>query len=157
MRLALYQPDIPQNAAAVIRLAACLGVAVDIIEPCGFVLGDKRMKRVGMDYLARAEIVRHASWQRFQAARADAADGGRLILLSTSGTVEYTRFGFAAGDTLMLGRESAGVPEEVRAAADMSVRVPMADGARSLNVALAAAIVLGEALRQTDLLPGGGG
>jgi tRNA (cytidine/uridine-2'-O-)-methyltransferase len=157
MRLALYQPDIPQNTAAIIRLAVCLGVAVDIIEPCGFVLDDKRMKRVGMDYLGRAALVRHASWERFCAAQ-DASDAaGRLILLSTSGAVEYTRFAFAGRDTLLLGRESAGVPDEVRAAAEASVRVPMAGGARSLNVALAAAIVLGEALRQTKLLPGGGG
>jgi tRNA (cytidine/uridine-2'-O-)-methyltransferase len=149
MRLALYQPDIPQNAGAMLRLGACLGVAIDIIEPCGFVLDDRRLKRVAMDYQALAEIARHESWQAYLASR----DSGRLVLLSTKAALPYHRFAFAASDTLLLGRESAGVPPEVVARADASLRIPLAPGARSLNVALAAALVLGEALRQTGLLP----
>ncbi|HTC18754.1 MAG TPA: tRNA (cytidine(34)-2'-O)-methyltransferase [Stellaceae bacterium] len=149
MRLALYQPDIPQNAGAILRLAACLGVAVDIIEPCGFVLDDRRLKRAAMDYLAHAEIRRHASWDAYiQAPRA-----GRLVLLSTKARLPYHRFAFAADDSLLLGRESAGVPPEVAALADERVLIPMRPGLRSFNVALAAALCLGEALRQTGLLP----
>jgi tRNA (cytidine/uridine-2'-O-)-methyltransferase len=149
MRLALYQPDIPQNAGAILRLAACLGVAVDIIEPCGFVLDDRRLKRAAMDYLAHAEIRRHVSWDAYiQAPRA-----GRLVLLSTKARLPYHRFAFAADDSLLLGRESAGVPPEVAALADERVLIPMRPGLRSFNVALAAALCLGEALRQTGLLP----
>jgi len=149
MRLALYQPDIPQNTAAILRLAACMAVGVDIIEPCGFVLDDRRMRRVGMDYLDRVAFSRHPSWDKFRA-----AGQARLVLLSTAAPARYTDFRFGAGDTLVLGRESAGVPDEVRIACGASVTVPMAPGLRSLNVAMAAAIVLGEALRQTELLPG---
>ena len=149
MRLALYQPDIPQNAGAILRLGACLGVPVDIIEPCGFVLDDRRLKRAGMDYLDQVEMVRHGSWARFVEARS----GDRLVLLTTAGETAHTGFRFDKGDVLLLGRETAGVPGEVRERADAAVRVPMASGARSLNVALAAAIVLGEALRQTGLMP----
>ncbi|MHA1538445.1 MAG: tRNA (cytidine(34)-2'-O)-methyltransferase [Alphaproteobacteria bacterium] len=149
MRLALYQPDIPQNAGAILRLAACMGVGADIIEPCGFVLDDRRMRRVGMDYLDRAALSRHASWQTFRA-----AGTGRLGLLSTAGPARYTDIEFAATVTLVLGRESAGVPDDVRAACDASVTVPMAPGLRSLNVGMAAAMVLGEALRQSGQLPG---
>jgi tRNA (cytidine/uridine-2'-O-)-methyltransferase len=151
MRLALYQPDIPQNAGAVLRLGACLGVAVDIIEPAGFVLDDRRLRRAGMDYIARAEWTRHDSWARYAASRGP----GRLVLLTTAGDLAYHRFAFRPGDTLLLGRETAGVPPEIHAAADARLRVPMAAGARSLNVALAAALVLGEALRQTGLIPEG--
>ncbi len=150
MRLALYQPDIPQNAGAILRLAACMSVGVDIIEPCGFVLDDRRMRRVGMDYLDRVEMSRHASWEKFRKANA-----GRLVLLSTAGPARYTEFAFAEADTLVLGRESAGVPDDVRAACEACIVVPMAPGLRSLNVAMAAAMVLGEALRQTGQLPGG--
>jgi tRNA (cytidine/uridine-2'-O-)-methyltransferase len=150
MRLALYQPDIPQNAGALLRLGGCLGVPVDIIEPCGFVMGDRQLRRAGMDYLALAEWRRHASWEAFLEARR-----GRLVLLTTKASERYDRFAFAADDTLLLGRESAGAPEEVHRAADARLRVPLRPGARSLNVALAAAIVLGEALRQTQLLPEG--
>jgi tRNA (cytidine/uridine-2'-O-)-methyltransferase len=149
MRLALYQPDIPQNAGAILRLAACLGVAVDIIEPCGFVLDDRRLKRAAMDYLAHAEIRRHVSWDAY----IRAPRNGRLVLLSTKARLPYHRFAFAATDTLLLGRESAGVPPEVAASADERVRIPMRPGLRSFNVALAAALALGEALRQTGLLP----
>ncbi|HYL48113.1 MAG TPA: tRNA (cytidine(34)-2'-O)-methyltransferase [Stellaceae bacterium] len=147
MRLALYEPDIPQNAGAILRLGACFGVAVDIIEPCGFVLDDRRLKRAAMDYLARVEIVRHASWSAFRQSRS-----GRLVLLSTKARLPYHRFTFARDDVLLLGRETAGVPPEVAEAVDASVLIPMRPGLRSLNVALAAALVLGEALRQTALL-----
>jgi tRNA (cytidine/uridine-2'-O-)-methyltransferase len=150
MRLALYEPDIPQNTGALLRLGACLGVAVDLIEPCGFLLDDRRMRRAGMDYLDSVELRRHASWTRFRAARGP----GRLMLLTTQGDTPYHRCTFRADDTLLLGRESAGVPSEVHAAADLRLYIPLRPGLRSLNVALAGALVLGEALRQTDLLPG---
>lgn len=153
MRLALFEPDIPQNTGAMLRLAACLGVGVDVIEPCGFAWSDARMRRAGLDYLDLAELRRHASWDAFRAARA-AATGGRLVLLTTTGAEELHGFAFAPGDTLLVGRESAGVPAMVREATDAAVRIPMRPGARALNVALAAALAMGEALRQTDLLPG---
>lgn len=153
MRLALFEPDIPQNAGAILRLAACLDVGVDIIEPCGFVLDDRRLRRAGMDYVDLAGYIRHASWDAFRAAR-DAGDhAGRLILLTTKAADPYDRFAFHADDTLILGRESAGAPQHVHDAADARLRIPMAPRARSLNVAAAAAIVLGEALRQTGSLP----
>ena len=152
MRLALFEPDIPQNAGAILRLAACMGVGVDIIEPCGFVLDDRRLRRAGMDYVDLAAYARHVSWSAFLSARKD-ADAGRLVLLTTKGPDAYDRFAFRPDDTLILGRESAGAPAEVHDAADARVRVPMAPGARSLNVATAAAMVLGEALRQTGQLP----
>lgn len=148
MRLALYQPDIPQNAGALLRLGACLGVAVDIIEPCGVVLSDRRLKRAGMDYLAAVELARHESWASFAAARR-----GRLVLLTTKAETAYHRFAFRAEDTLLFGSETAGVPEAVHRAADARLRIPLGPGLRSLNVALAAAMVLGEALRQTDAFP----
>jgi tRNA (cytidine/uridine-2'-O-)-methyltransferase len=151
MRLALFQPDIPQNAGALIRLGACLGVAIDIVEPCGFVLSDRRLRRAGMDYVERAEIARHPSWSAFRAACAPAS---RLVLLTTAGTLPYHRFAFAADDVIVLGRESAGAPPKVHAASAARLVVPMRPGVRSINVALAAAMVLGEALRQTALLPG---
>jgi tRNA (cytidine/uridine-2'-O-)-methyltransferase len=150
VRLALYQPDIPQNAGAIFRLAACLGVAVDVIGPCGFVFDDRRLRRAGMDYLDLAEVRRHDSWTAYLAARPP----GRLVLLTTRGATPCHEFGFRADDTILLGRESAGVPDEVHAAADARVRIGMVAGARSLNVALAAAIALGEALRRTGELPG---
>lgn len=154
MRLALYQPDIPQNTGAILRLAACLSLPVDIIEPCGFLWDDKRLRRAGMDYRDLATVMRHGSWDRFLAARHRPDGGpGRLVLLSAHASIPYTAFVFRPDDTLLLGRESAGVPESVRAAADAAVTVPMAAGTRSLNVALAAAIVAGEALRQTDGFP----
>jgi len=147
MRLALYQPDIPQNAGALMRLAVCLDMAVDVIEPCGFVFSDKHLKRAGMDYLDDLDLTRHASWEAFLADRNN--NGGRLILLTTSAETPYTDFNFAATDTLLVGSEGAGAPEAVHEAADAKLRVPMAAGARSLNVAVAAAMVAGEALRQT--------
>ncbi len=149
MRLALYEPDIPQNTGAILRLGACLGVAIDLIEPLGFVLDDRRLRRAGLDYLDRVELRRHASWGSFLAARAP----GRLVLLTTRGSLPYHRFAFRAEDTLLLGRESAGVPDAVHAAAEARLRIPLRPGLRSLNVALAAAMVVGEALRQTGLFP----
>lgn len=148
LRLAIYEPDIPQNTGAILRLGACLGVAVDIIEPCGFVLDDRRMRRAGMDYIDRVDMSRHASWDAYLRGHS-----GRLVLLTTSGGDRLAEFRFRPGDTILLGRESAGVPDRVHAAADARVVVPMVAGARSLNVALAAALALGEALRQTDQFP----
>tara|TARA_R110000868_G_scaffold36962_8_gene130776 strand:- start:2950 stop:3423 length:474 start_codon:yes stop_codon:yes gene_type:complete len=145
MRIALYEPDIPQNAGAIFRLAACLGVAVDVIEPCGFVLDDRRLRRVAMDYGAQAEIIRHSSWPAYCGRKGN----GRTVLLTTGGDIPYTGFQYRPDDTLMLGRESAGVPDDIHDGADARLIVPMADGARSLNVVTAAAMVLGEALRQT--------
>jgi tRNA (cytidine/uridine-2'-O-)-methyltransferase len=144
MRLALYQPDIPQNTGAILRLAACFGLPVDVIEPCGFALDDRRMRRAGMDYLDHVELHRHRSWEVYLAARA----AGRLVLLTTKAAVPHTEVRFEASDSLLLGRESAGVPEDVHAAADVRIRIPMRAGLRSLNVAMAAAIVAGEAMRQ---------
>ncbi|MDP6571971.1 MAG: tRNA (cytidine(34)-2'-O)-methyltransferase [Rhodospirillales bacterium] len=154
MRLALYQPDIPQNAGAMMRTAACLGVAVDVIEPCGFVLGDRALRRAAMDYLDGVDLSRHSSWQAFVEARASAA--GRLVLLSTRAELPYAAFAFRADDVLLVGRESAGVPDAVHGAVDARVRVPMAGEMRSLNVAAAAAMILGEALRQTGGFAGNG-
>jgi tRNA (cytidine/uridine-2'-O-)-methyltransferase len=150
MRLALYEPDIPQNTGALLRLAACLGVAVDLIEPFGFLYDDRRLRRAALDYAALAEVVRHPSWAAFAAGRA--ADS-RLVLLTTAGDAALDRFAFAAGDTLLLGRESAGVPPPVHAAADARVVIRLRPPARSLNVAQAGAIALYEALRQTGGLP----
>ena len=150
MRLALFEPDIPQNAGALLRLAACLGVEVDLIEPCGFLLDDRRVKRVALDYLENLSVRRHALWGAFLA---DRDPRSRLVLMTTSGSVVLHRFGFAADDTILLGRESAGVPEAVRRAASARVMIPLRRPARSLNVALAGAIALAEALRQTELFP----
>ena len=146
MRLALYQPDIPQNTGAILRLAACFGMPVDLIEPCGFVFDDRRLRRAGMDYLEHVDLHRHSSWEAYQAARA--GQPGRLILLTTKAAVPHVECRFEATDSLLLGRESAGVPEDVHAAADLRLRVPLRPGLRSLNVAMAAAIVAGEAMRQ---------
>jgi tRNA (cytidine/uridine-2'-O-)-methyltransferase len=151
MRLALYQPDIPQNAATIVRMAACLGVPVEFIGPAGFDASDRGFRRAGMDYLARSEITIHASFAAFEEARL--ANGGRLVLLTTSGGIAYSRFLFSPDDVLMLGRESAGVPDNVHETADARLVIPMRPGLRSLNVAVAAAMVLGEALRQTDGFP----
>lgn len=150
MRLALFEPDIPQNTGALLRLAACLGVGVDVIEPCGFLLDDRRFRRAVMDYEACLAMCRHSSWAAFLAAR-DARS--RLILMTTSGSIALHRFEFAADDTILLGRESAGVPEVVHRAAAARVVIPLRAPARSLNVALAGALGLGEALRQTGLFP----
>ena len=154
LRLALYQPDIPQNTGTMVRLSACLGVAVDIIEPAGFPVSDRAFRRAGMDYLDAVEIVRHASWRAFEAGRA--ASGARLVLATTRAALPYHAFRFAPGDVVLMGRESAGAPEEVHEAADARILVPMRPGLRSLNVAVTAAMILGEALRQLDAFPAGG-
>ena len=146
LTLALYQPDIPQNCGTMLRMCACLGLEAAIIEPAGFLTSDRHFRRSGMDYLDALTIGRHASFAAFAAWRA--ATGRRLVLLSTRAALPYTDAVFHAGDILLVGRESAGVPQEVHAAADLRVLVPMAGGLRSLNVAVAAAIVTGEALRQ---------
>jgi len=149
MRLALYQPDIPQNTGAMLRLAACFGLGVDVIEPCGFVFDDKRLRRVGMDYLSHVEVKRHTSWAAYLAWRKESAgDAGRLILLSTQAALPYAEAQYGPADSLLVGQESAGVPDLMRNAADLVVRIPMRPGLRSLNVAMAAAIVAGEAIRQ---------
>jgi tRNA (cytidine/uridine-2'-O-)-methyltransferase len=146
VRLALYEPDIPQNTGTLLRLAACFGVAIDLIEPLGFLFDDRRLKRAALDYAALARVRRHPSWAAFVAARE--ADS-RLVLMTTSGSIGLDRFVFAPGDTILLGRESAGVPQQVHDAAEARVVIPLRGGARSLNVALAGAIALYEALRQT--------
>jgi tRNA (cytidine/uridine-2'-O-)-methyltransferase len=148
MRLVLFEPDIPQNTGALLRLGACMGVAVDIVEPCGFLFDDKRLRRAGMDYLEAVEMVRHRSWRDYREAAS-----GRLVLLTTRGDTRYADFAFRPDDSILLGRESAGVPEAVHAEADARLLIPMRPGIRSLNVALAAAMVLSEALRQTGLFP----
>src|SRR5215217_4611092 len=150
-RLALYQPDIPQNTGTMLRLAACLGVPVEIIEPAGFDVSDRNFRRAGLDYLDRAAIARHASWRAFETWRA--ADGRRLILATTKTETVYTDLAYRPEDVILLGRESAGAPDAVHAAADARVMIPMQPGLRSLNVAVAAAMILGEALRQTASFP----
>lgn len=154
IRLALYQPDIPQNAGTILRIGACLGVAVDIIEPAGFAFSEARFRRAGLDYVRHVELERHVSFDAFETART--AAGRRLVLLSTRAAIPYVDFAFSASDTLLLGRESSGVPEAVHAAAEARILVPMRQGLRSLNVAAAAAMVLGEALRQTGGFPAAG-
>ena len=150
LRLALFEPDIPQNTGALLRLAACFAVGVDLIEPFGFLFDDRRLRRAVLDYAAAVTVRRHSSWGRFIADRDPAS---RLVLLTTKGNVALHRFAFEAGDTVLLGRESAGVPDHVHETAFARVVIPMAPGARSLNVALAGAIALAEALRQTGGLP----
>ncbi len=153
MRLALYEPDIPQNLGAFIRLAAGMAVPLDIIEPCGFPLDDKRIRRAAMDYYDLARITRHASWQAFLLDRAAQRPEARLVLLTTAGDATFPEVTFQPGDILLMGRESAGVPQDVHNSADLRLRIPLQPGARSLNVALAAAMVLSEGLRQTHSFP----
>lgn len=148
LRLALYQPDIPQNTGTLLRMAACLGLAVEIVEPAGFDVSDRHLRRSGLDYLDHVPITRHRSWEAFEAWRREA--GLRLVLATTAGSVPYTAFAFRAGDCIMVGRESAGVPEAVHAAAEARVAVPMRAGMRSLNVAVCAAMIVGEAIRQVE-------
>ena len=149
--LVLYQPDIPQNTGTMLRLCACLGVDVHVIEPTGFELSDRALRRAGMDYLAQVPLVRHLSWEKFAAWRA--GSGRRLVLATTKAALPYAEFGFAGDDLIVMGRESAGVPEHVHREADARVTIPMVAGLRSLNVATAAAMMLGEALRQTGGFP----
>jgi len=151
MRLALFQPDIPQNLGAAVRLAACLGVGLDVIEPCAFPLSDRSLRRAALDYGEIASLKRHISWSEFL--RSGERGEGRLVLLTTAGTTTLHDFDFHRGDTLLLGRESAGAPDEVHAAAQARIRIPMSPDARSLNLVTAAAIAVGEALRQTRGFP----
>lgn len=153
IRLALYQPDIAQNTGTILRLAACLGLAVDIIEPAGFPVSDRAFRRAGMDYLDHVAWHRHADFAAFEAACR--AEGRRLVLMTTRAATPYTDFAFAPGDAVMLGRESAGVPETVHAVAEARIVIPLRPGMRSLNVAVAAAMVAGEALRQLGAFPAG--
>jgi tRNA (cytidine/uridine-2'-O-)-methyltransferase len=153
MRIALYEPDIPQNTGTILRLAACLGLAADVIEPAGFPVSDRAFRRAGMDYLDQLSIARHASWEAFEAWRAQA--GIRLILFTTGARTSYLDHAFRADDLLLFGRESAGVPEAVHQAAQARLVIPMREGFRSLNVAVAAAMAVGEALRQTGGFPAG--
>ncbi len=146
LTLALFQPDIPQNAGTMLRACACLGMDAAIIEPAGFPVSDRHFRRAGMDYLDHVDIARHVSFAAFERWRLQA--GRRLVLLTTQGAVPYTAFAFRPDDVLMVGRESAGAPPEVHAAADARLVVPIRPELRSLNVAVAAAMVMGEALRQ---------
>lgn len=148
MRIALYQPEIPGNVGAVLRLAACFAVGIDIIEPCGFVFSDKRLKRAGMDYTDHVEITRHVDWDVFRAQVT-----GRLILLSSKATTRLPDYAFQANDVLLMGQESTGVPDSVRTVCDAQVRIPLIPAMRSLNISVAAGIALSEALRQTGGLP----
>jgi tRNA (cytidine/uridine-2'-O-)-methyltransferase len=151
MRIALYEPDIPQNTGTILRLAACFGLAAHIIEPAGFPASDRAFRRAGMDYLDQVTILRHPSWEAFAAWRAQA--GVRLILFTTGAGMSYLDHVFRDDDLLLFGRESAGVPEAVHRAATTRLVIPMRPGMRSLNVAVAAAMAVGEALRQTGGLP----
>jgi tRNA (cytidine/uridine-2'-O-)-methyltransferase len=148
--LALFEPDIPQNTGALLRLASCLGVAVDLIEPCGFLWDDRRLQRAGLDYLALVQLRRHPSWTAFLDALPAVS---RLVLLTTAGSIRLHDFAFTAHDTILLGRESAGAPAFVHCRADARVAIPLAPAARSLNVAIAGAIALVEGLRQTAGMP----
>ena len=154
MRLALFQPDIPQNTGTLLRLGACLDVELDIIEPCGFVFSERALKRAGMDYLNLVKYRKHDSWEDFLAYRAVHPDEyGRLVLLTTHASKPYTEFEFLPNDVILMGRESAGVPQSVHNIADARLLIPMNEKARSINVAVSAVMVVGEALRQTDLFP----
>lgn len=147
MRIALFQPDIPQNTGTILRLCACLGIEAHIVEPAGFPVSDRAFRRAGMDYLDQVNIVRHESWPDFEQWRRQ--QEVRLVLFSTQAATPYLQYRFTARDILMFGRESAGVPEEVHAAADARLVIPLQSGLRSLNVAMAVAMAAGEALRQT--------
>src|SRR5258706_6162389 len=147
IRIALYEPDIPQNTAPILRLAASPGAEAHIIEPAGFPTSDRAFRRAGMDYLDQVRIVRHADWAAFEAWRTGAA--ARLLLFTTRATRSYLAHAFERGDVLLFGRETSGVPEKVHAAAEARLRIPMREGLRSLNVAVAAAMAVGEAIRQT--------
>ncbi|MDI6027183.1 tRNA (cytidine(34)-2'-O)-methyltransferase [Corticibacterium sp. UT-5YL-CI-8] len=150
LHIALYQPDIAGNTGTILRMAACLGIGVDVVEPAGFDLSDRNLRRAGMDYLEMAALTRHIDYGRFQEWRL--GESRRLVLLSTKATLPYTSFAFRSDDVILLGRESAGVPEEVHGSADERLLIPMPGGGRSLNVALSAAMVAGEALRQLSAI-----
>lgn len=154
MRLALFQPDIPQNTGTLLRLCACLDVEIDIIEPCGFIFNEKAMKRAGMDYLDFVKCRRHNSWNDFLEYRKNhSEDYGRLVLLTTKGSKSFVDFDFEKNDIILMGRESAGVPDSVHNMADARLLIPMNPEARSINMAVSAAMALSEGLRQTKLFP----
>lgn len=153
MRLALYQPDIPQNTGTILRMAACLGVNVDLIGPAGFDISDRSFRRAGLDYLSHVDLTRHESFETFLDGLRATAPQPRLVLLTTHAEATHVEFSFRPDDVLMLGRESAGVPEAVHAIVDARIGIPLKAGLRSLNIAVAGAIVLGEALRQTSGFP----
>ena len=146
MRVALYQPDQAGNVGTILRLGACLGTPVDIVEPCGFAFSDRALKRAGMDYAEMANVTRHGDWEAFEAGLK-----GRLVLFTTAAAVRLPEARFEPGDTLLFGSESRGVPKEVHERADARVRIPQVEGTRSLNIAVAAGIGLAEAVRQTGL------
>lgn len=148
IRIALYQPDIAGNTGTILRLAACLGFEVDIIEPAGFDLSDRNLKRAGMDYLATSKLTRHVNWQQFEEWRA--TTGRRLVLASTKAAKPYIDLSYQPNDILLFGRESAGVPDHVHNASDERIIIPMVEGQRSINLAVSVALVTGEALRQTN-------
>jgi tRNA (cytidine/uridine-2'-O-)-methyltransferase len=147
MRIALYQPDIPQNTGTILRLAACLGLQAHLIEPAGFPVSDRAFRRAGMDYLDQVDLTRHASWAAFEAWRRD--QRLRLVLFTTRAAVPYLDHAYTTRDVLLFGRESSGVPDEVHAAAEVRLRVPIRPEMRSLNVAMTCAMAVGEALRQS--------
>lgn len=149
MELALYQPDIPQNTGTLMRLAACMKIKLHIIEPCGFVLSDKNLKRAGMDYMGQVDLVRHTSWEAFKEATKDK----RLVLMTTKTDLPYTEFEYQKNDILIAGRESAGVPDSVHNECTSRVTIPMTAETRSLNIAIASAMILGESLKQTNSFP----
>jgi tRNA (cytidine/uridine-2'-O-)-methyltransferase len=151
MQIALYQPDIPQNTGTILRLCACLGISAHLIEPAGFPVSDRHFRRAGMDYLDQVALHRHASWPAFETWRR--GERLRLILFTTRAAVSYLDHAYDRRDILLFGRESAGVPDEVQAAADARLVIPMRPGMRSINVAMTAAMALGEALRQTSGFP----
>jgi len=153
MQIALYQPDIPQNVGAFLRLSACMSIPLHVIEPCGFPWDEKKIRRAGMDYIDQSQLIRHTSWEAFLTWCGQQALRPRLGLLTTKTKHPYYQFAYTAQDILLLGKESAGVPDSIHEMVDYSVTIPMASHARSLNVVISAAIVLGEALRQTDLFP----
>ena len=154
IRLALFEPDIPQNTGTILRLGACFGTPVDIIEPAGFPWSERHFRRAGMDYLDHVDLVRHVSFAQFT--KTIRSEGRRLVLATTKAALPYSDFAYSGDDTLLFGRESRGVPDEVHAAADSRVLIPMRPGLRSMNIAVAAAIVLSEGLRQTGGLPAAG-
>jgi tRNA (cytidine/uridine-2'-O-)-methyltransferase len=144
LRLALYQPDMPSNTGTMMRLCACLGIGLDIIEPCGFVLDDAKLRRAAMDYIDYLDCTRHRSWNDFS----DKIGDRRLVLLTTKAAIPYTEHAFRSNDIIMVGRESAGVPDVVHNRADARILIPLNPPLRSLNVAISAAMAIGEALRQ---------
>ncbi len=154
MRLALFQPDIPQNTGTLLRLGACLDIELDIIEPCGFIFSERTLKRAGMDYLDMVRYRRHHSWEHFLQYRVEHPEEyGRIVLLTTHASEPYYNFEFRPNDIILMGRESAGVPEEVHQTADARLLIPMNRNARSINVAVSAVMVVGECLRQVNGFP----